>query len=148
MHRTSNLLLKGDRKSICIFEFLNPKPRVYDGTSDPVDHIQHYQHPMALWIGNELLMCKVFPSCLGDLALKWFSRLKPRSICSFRELAGSFVTRFMTNSKQPKDVRALLSLKKQSSKNCWRFYNVVEGSNEQVAVATFKLGLPKESQLR
>ena len=94
-------------------------------------------------------MCKVFPTSLRDLALKWFSRLKLRSICSCRELAGSFVTRFITNSKQPKDIGALLSLKKQSSKSLkefsvhyWLLYNEVGGSNEQVAVATFKLGLP------
>ena len=69
--------------------FSIPKLRIYDGTSDPADHIQHYQHSMTLWVGNESLMCKVFPSSLGDLALKWFSRLKPRSIRSFRELARS-----------------------------------------------------------
>ena len=49
----------------------------------------------------------------------------------------------------------MLSLKKQSieslkefSAHYWRLYNDVEGSNEQIAVAIFKLGLPKESQLR
>lgn len=97
-------------------------------------------------------MCKVFPSSLGDLALKWFSCLEPRLICSFQELAAAFVTRFVTNSKQPKDVGALLTLKKQNSENLkenstryWRLYNEVEGSNEQVAVAIFKLELLKES---
>lgn len=100
-------------------------------------------------------MCKVYPSSLGDLALKWFSRLEPRSIRSFRELAEAFVTWFVTNSKQPKDVGALLTLKKQSTESLkeystryWRLYNKVEGNNEHVAVATFKLGLPKENQLR
>ena len=60
----------------------------------------------------------------------------------------------MTNSKQP-NVGALLSLKKQSTESLkefsaryWHLYNEVEGSNEQIAVATFKPGLPKESQLR
>ena len=101
--------------------FSNPKLRVYDGISDPADHVQRYQHSMALWIGNESLMCKVFPSSLGDLALKWFSLLKPRSIHSFREVAGSFVTYFVTNSKQPKDVGALLSLQKQSLETLKKF---------------------------
>ena len=137
------------------WRFSIPKLRIYNGTSDLADHVQHFQHSMALWVGNEPLMCKVFPSSLGDLALKWFSRLKPRSICNFRELAGSFVTRFMTNSKQPKNIGALLSLKKHSFESLreynacyWCLYNEVEGSNEQVAMATFKLGLPRESQLR
>ena len=97
-------------------------------------------------------MCKIFPLSLGDLALKWFSRLKPRSIHSFRELAGSFVTRFVANSKQLKDIGALLSLRKQGSESLkeysaryWHLYNEVKGSNEQVVVATFKLDLPRES---
>lgn len=68
--------------------FTIPKLRVYDGTLDPADHVQHFQYSMALWIGSEPLMCKVFPSSLGDLALKWFSCLNPRSIHSFQELAG------------------------------------------------------------
>ena len=38
--------------------------------------------------------------------------------------------------------------RKEFSVRYWRLYNEVEGSNEQVAVATFKLGLPRESQLR
>ena len=93
-------------------------------------------------------MCKVFPLSLGDLALKWFSCLKPRSICSLRKLAGSFVTRFVTNSKQPKDIGALFSLSKQSSESMkefsvryWRLYSEVERSNKQTVVATFNLGL-------
>ena len=103
---------------------------------------------MALWIGIEPLMCKVLPLSLGDQALEWFSRLKPRSICNFRKLARSFVTRFVTNSKQPKDIGALMSLKKQSSESLkefsvryWGLYNELVGSNELVAVVTFKLRL-------
>ena len=79
--------------------FAIPKLRIYDGTSDPAYHVQHFQHSMALWIGNEPLTCKVSPSSLGDLALNWFSHLKPRSIRIFQELTGSFVTHFVTNSR-------------------------------------------------
>ena len=32
------------------------------------------------------LMCKVFPSSLGDVAMRWFDGLKEGSISSFKEL--------------------------------------------------------------
>lgn len=63
--------------------FSIPKLRIYDGISDLAYHVQLYQHSMALWVGNEPLLCKVFLLSLRDLALKRFSCLKPRSISRF-----------------------------------------------------------------
>ncbi|RVW84783.1 hypothetical protein CK203_046658 [Vitis vinifera] len=36
----------------------------YDGTNDPFDHIMHYRQLMTLDIGNDALLCKVFPASL------------------------------------------------------------------------------------
>ena len=41
--------------------FLMPKFSAYDGSNDPFDHIKHYRQLMILDIGNEVLLCKVFP---------------------------------------------------------------------------------------
>ncbi|RVW37691.1 hypothetical protein CK203_109477 [Vitis vinifera] len=41
--------------------FLVPKFSTYDGTNDPFDHIMHYRQLMTLDIGNDALLCKVFP---------------------------------------------------------------------------------------
>ena len=38
-----------------------PKFSAYDGSNDPFDHIKHYRQLMILDIGNEVLLCKVFP---------------------------------------------------------------------------------------
>ena len=35
---------------------------------------------------NEALMCKVFPSSLGPVAMRWFDGLKEGSIDSFKGL--------------------------------------------------------------
>ena len=44
--------------------FMIPKYSTYDGTNDPFDHIMHYRQLMTLDIGNDALLCKVFPANL------------------------------------------------------------------------------------
>ncbi|RVW22485.1 hypothetical protein CK203_107224 [Vitis vinifera] len=44
--------------------FIVPKFSTYDGSSDPFDHIMHYWQLMTLDIGNDMLLCKVFPTSL------------------------------------------------------------------------------------
>lgn len=47
--------------------FMVPKFSTYDETSDPFDpfdHIVHYRQLMTLDIGNDTLLCKVFPASL------------------------------------------------------------------------------------
>ncbi|RVX18330.1 hypothetical protein CK203_006626 [Vitis vinifera] len=60
--------------------FLVPKFSTYDGSSDPFDHIMHYRQLMTLDIGNDALLCKVFPASLQGQALSWFHRLPPNSV--------------------------------------------------------------------
>ena len=55
--------------------FVVPKFIMYDGTSDPFDYIMYFKQLMTLDIGNDVLMCKVFPASLHDQALSWFHRL-------------------------------------------------------------------------
>ncbi|RVW61066.1 hypothetical protein CK203_045809 [Vitis vinifera] len=46
--------------------FLVPKFTMYNGTSDPFDHLLHYRQLMTLDIGNDVLLCKAFPASLHD----------------------------------------------------------------------------------
>ncbi|RVW18444.1 hypothetical protein CK203_105234 [Vitis vinifera] len=66
--------------------FLVPKFSTYDGSSDPFNHIMHYRQLMTLDIGNDALLCKVFPASLQGQALSWFHRLPPNSVDNFRDL--------------------------------------------------------------
>ena len=71
--------------------FLMPKFSAYDGSSDPFDHIMHYRQLMTLDIGNDALLCKVFPASLQGQALSWFHRILPNSVDNFRDLSEAFV---------------------------------------------------------
>ena len=57
---------------------------------------------MSLYVIEDEMMCKVFPSSLGDLGLIWFDKLPEHSINSFWELSQAFLARFVTITKQRK----------------------------------------------
>ena len=63
----------------------------YDGSNDPFDHIMHYRQLMTLDIGNDALLCKVFPTSLQGQALSWFHRLLMTSVYNFGDLSKAFV---------------------------------------------------------
>ena len=100
-------------------------------------------------------MCKIFPSSLGPMAIRWFNGLKANSIDSFKKLTQSFSTRFITCSKVPLLLGSLLSMSirdgetlKAYSDRYWEMFNEIDGSYDDVAISTFKAGLPAEHDLR
>ena len=110
---------------------------------------------ISLHIHNDVLMCTVFPSSLGPIALMWFNGLWKGSIHNLAELIQEFSARFMTSSRVPQLVDALLSMKMRVGETFhsyasryWELYNEIGGGNEKIAASTFKLGLPKDSELR
>ena len=98
-------------------KFVLPRFILYDGKSDPRSHISHVRQMMALLNHLDALMCRVFPSSLGDLRLKWFNQLLVGSIKSFRQLTESFVAWFVINTKASKGIGSLLTLRKGRNKS-------------------------------
>ncbi|XP_065621833.1 uncharacterized protein LOC136064241 [Quercus suber] len=110
---------------------------------------------MALHSKDEALICKVFPSSLGPVAMRWFDNLKANSINSFRELTQAFGSRFVTCRRVARPLASLLSLSMQEgdtlktySDRYWEMFNEIEGDFDEVAINTFKLGLPVDYGLR
>ena len=66
-------------------QFTQPTFTMYNGRIDPVEHISHFNQRMNVHSKNETLMCKVFPSSLGPVAIRWFDGLCESSINSFKE---------------------------------------------------------------
>lgn len=86
----------------------------YDGKTDPVEHVSHYTQLMALSSQNDGLMCKVFPSILRSTTMRWFNCLKKWSIHSFDDLIQVFKVHFITCSRAPLPIDALLSMRMRS----------------------------------
>jgi len=136
-------------------QFTRPPINSYDGKMDPVEHVSHYIQMLSLHSHNDALMCKVFPSSLRPTTLRWFNGLRKGPIHSFAELIQEFRVRFMTYSRVPQPVDALLSMKMGAwetlcsyTSRYWELYNEIGGGNEKIAASTFRLGLPEDSELR
>ena len=120
-----------------------------------MEHVSHFNQRMAIHSKDEALMCKVFPSSLGPVAMRWFDSLKADSISSFRELTQSFGSRFITCRRVPRPLTSLLFLSMQEgeslktySERYWEMFNEIDGDFDELAISSFKLGLPADHGLR
>ena len=50
--------------------FHQPTFTLYNGRIDPVEHVSHFNQKMAVHSRDEALMCKIFPSSLGPMAMR------------------------------------------------------------------------------
>ncbi|GFS35507.1 hypothetical protein Acr_00g0040260 [Actinidia rufa] len=89
---------------------------IYDGKTDPRSHVSHVRKMMALWNHMDALMCRVFPSSLGDLGLKWSDKLPPRSIENFHQLTESFVARFVIRAGSRRTLKKFVDEEKTQAK--------------------------------
>ena len=93
--------------------FHQPTFSLYNGRMDLVEHVSYFNQKMAVHSKNEALMCKIFPSSLGPMAMRWFNGLKVNFIDSFKRLTQSFGARFITCSRIPLPLGSLLSMSMQ-----------------------------------
>ena len=135
--------------------FTWPPFNSYNEKTNLVEHVSHYIHMMSLHTHNDTLMCKVFPSSLGLMALRWFNELQKGSIHSFTELIQEFGARFVTCSRMPQPVDALLFMKMRVDETLhgyasryWELYNEIGRGNEKIAIRTFRMGLPEDYELQ
>ena len=50
--------------------FHQPTFTLYNGRTDPVEHVSHFSQKMAIHSKDEALMCKIFLSSLGPMAMR------------------------------------------------------------------------------
>ena len=134
--------------------FNKPTFTIYNGKMDPVEHVSHFNQRMTIHSKNKVLMCKMFPSSLGPVAMRWFDGLEEGSISSYEELTRTFGARFVTCSQVLRPLDSLLSMaiiEGETLKNYfdryWEMYNEIDGDFEDVAIRTVKVGLPTQSDL-
>lgn len=84
------------------WRFTQPMFTIYNGGTNPVEHINHFNQRMIVQSKNETLMCKVFPSSLGPVAMRWFDGLGACFIDSFKEFTQAFGSHFITCSRVPR----------------------------------------------
>ena len=125
-----------------------PQMELYDGTTDPCDHLERYRTLMMIQGANDPLMCLFFPTTLQKSAWAWYSSLVPESIVSFEQLEKMFVAHFSTSIRQPRHSDTLYSIvqgEKESLKDFVARFNMatleITDLNEFVAMSALKKGL-------
>ena len=125
--------------------FIIPKFSTYDGSSDPFDHIMHYRQLMTIDIGNDMLLCKVFPTSLQGQALSWFHRLPMNSVDNFRDLFEVFVGQHLYSTRHKQNINTLQNIKIQENETLREFVKrfgqvvlQVESYNMDVVLQIFK----------
>ena len=135
--------------------FHQPMFAIYNVRTDPVEHVSQFKQKMTVHFQDETLMCRVFPSSLGPMPMRWFDGLRSNSISSLKKLTQSFCSQFITCSRVPQPLDSLLSMSmregesiKAYSERYWEMFNEIDGDFDEVAIKTFKVGLPFEHGLR
>ena len=120
-----------------------------------MEHVSHFSQKIAVHSKNEALMCKIFPSSLGLMVIRWFNSFRVNSIDSFKKLTWAFGARFITCSRVPQPLGSLLSMSMREGKTLkaysnryWEMFNEIDGDYDDVAISTFKAGLPAKHGLR
>ncbi|XP_030958639.1 uncharacterized protein LOC115980546 [Quercus lobata] len=122
---------------------------------DLVEHVSHFSQRMTVHSKDKTLMCKVFPSSLEPVAMRWFDGLRANSIGSSKELTRTFGSHFITCTRVLRPIDSLLSLSMQEgetlktySDRYWKMFNEIDGDFDDVVINTFKAGLLTEHGLR
>ena len=102
-------------------DFSIPPFAMYDGSSDPYDHMLHYNQAMILSVGDDRLLCKVFPTSLKGPALAWFHKLPKGSINTFSELWAAFVSQYLCSVRQKGNINSLQSILKREDESILDF---------------------------
>ena len=128
---------------------------MYNDRTDPVEHVSQFKQKMVVHSQDEALLCRVFPSSLGPMPIRWFDGLRTNSINFFKKLTQSFCSQFITCSRVPQPLDSLLSMSTREGESVkvyveryWEMFNEIDGDFDEVAIRTFKVGLPPEHGLR
>ena len=90
--------------------FTIPPFAMYDGSSDPYDHMIHFNQAMILSARNDHRLCKVFLARLKGPALAWFQKLPRGSINSFSELWVAFISQYLCSVQKKGNINSLQSI--------------------------------------
>jgi len=74
-----------------------PTLDLYDGTTDPEEHLGIYKAQMYVQDVDDASYCRYFPALLKGVLQSWFNGLPPRSITCFQDLADKFVSQFIAS---------------------------------------------------
>ena len=83
----------------------------YNGSKDPLDHLESFKTLMHLQGVADKIIYRAFSTMWKGPARIWFSRLKPKSISTFKELSAQFASHFIGGYRYKKSIACLMNIK-------------------------------------
>ena len=85
----------------------------YDGSKDPLDHLESFKTLMHLQGISDEIMCRAFPTMMKGSVRIWFCRLTPNFISTFKELSAQFTSHIIEGHRYEKSTACLMNIKQQ-----------------------------------
>ena len=132
-------------------KFCMPQVESYNGSKDPLDHLEFFKTLMHLQGVADEIMCRAFPTTLKRPVRVWFNRLTPNSIGTFKELSAQFASHFIRGGgghRYKKCIACLMSIKQREDETLKSYiarFNkealLIDEVDDKILVATFTNGL-------
>ncbi|KAK8951451.1 hypothetical protein KSP39_PZI003208 [Platanthera zijinensis] len=112
--------------------FKLPSIETFDGTDDPLEHVNHFTTIMRIYNAPDQLLCQVFPATLKGQARTWFHSLRASTIASFAELARQFVDQFIANRRIVRDPSHLSGIRQNEGESLKDFFRRFSAEARQI----------------
>ncbi|KAL0446117.1 UNVERIFIED_CONTAM: hypothetical protein Slati_1739600 [Sesamum latifolium] len=87
----------------------------YDGTTDPVEHLAHFENAALLHRYTDGIKCRVFVTTFAGAAQQWFNQLPTGAIGSFQEFRSLFLHQFASSQKLRKTELSLFAMRQKDN---------------------------------
>ncbi|XP_030929409.1 uncharacterized protein LOC115955422 [Quercus lobata] len=131
-------------------KFCMPQVEAYDGSKDPLDHLESFKTLIHLQGVADEIMCLAFLTTLKGPARVWFNRLTPNSISISKELSMKFASHFIRGHKYKKSISYLMSIKQREDEMLKSYITCfnkealsIDKIDDKILVAVFTNGLQK-----
>ncbi|XP_075636803.1 uncharacterized protein LOC142609046 [Castanea sativa] len=127
-----------------------PQVEAYDGSKDPLDHLETFKTLMHLQGVADEIMCRAFPTMLKGPTRVWFSKFTPNSISIFKDLSAQFALHFIGGHKFKKYTACLMNIKQREEetlRSYIAYFNKealsIDEVDNKILMAAFMNGLRK-----
>ncbi|XP_060965268.1 uncharacterized protein LOC133034237 [Cannabis sativa] len=93
--------------------FENPHVSSYDGTTDPISHLNNFNTIMRASNVTNNLCCILFPTCPVGVASSWFNKFTHHFITSWEQLSKDFKKQFQVARDRRPKASSLTNIKQQ-----------------------------------
>jgi len=154
VHRTDSSFTEPVTSFPLLGKFRMPQIKAYNGSKDPLDHLESFKTLMHLQGVPGDIICQASLTTLKGPARIWFSRLTPNSIGTFKELCVQFASHFIGGHEYKKSTTCLMSIKQREDEMLRSYiarFNkevlLIDEVDDKILVTAFTNGLRKRKFL-